>query len=74
MILVAFCQCIASPMLLLSDKPSLCLVAMQVFDMFVDFFYTVMALSRSLTVFGARDNCIQEEWKTHPCNGTYSGS
>jgi hypothetical protein len=51
-----------SPSLLLSHKPSLCIVAMQVFDMFVDFFYAAMALSRSLTVFGARDSCIEDKW------------
>ena len=55
-------QCIVSPALLLSIKPSLCIVAVQVFDMFVDFFYASMALSRSRTVFGARDDCIEVEW------------
>ena len=37
-ILVAFLQCIIAPSLLLSHRPSLCIVAMSVFDMFVDFF------------------------------------
>ena len=37
-ILVAFLQCIIAPSLLLSNRPSLCIVAMSVFDMFVDFF------------------------------------
>ena len=39
-ILVAFLQCIIAPSLLLSNRPSLCIVAMSVFDMFVDFFCT----------------------------------
>ena len=32
---------------------------------------SLMALSRSLTVFNARDACIQEQWSTHPCNGLF---
>jgi hypothetical protein len=49
-------------LLLLSVRPSLCIVAVGVFDMFVDFFYAAMALSRSFAVFGARDKCLEVEW------------
>lgn len=67
-LIVCFAQCIIMPVLLISPKHEVSVIAAQVTDMTVDFFYAVMAFIRNYQLQTARRACLAELWEPHPCN------